>query len=237
MMPLEWVLARNLCLALRARSLDGTLSWLRSDTKSQVTLDAYNVPTSIIVAAQHDDKVPLDDIIKQVYQHVIVPVLGRDIDPARVKINGTGKFVVGGPEADCGVVGRKIVVDAYGPRVAVGGGAYSGKDPTKVDRSAAYMARHIAKSIVTYKVGDAHECTVKIAYAIGQSHPEMVTAETDSGRDVSEWVRAHFPDLSVGHIIDRLGLFLPQGWSYREAATFGHYGRAQFPWEVVRQDI
>jgi S-adenosylmethionine synthetase len=237
MLPKEYVLPRNLCLALRDRRCDGTIPWLRPDTKSQVTLDSRGEVTSVIIAAQHNDGVPLDEVRDRILREVIFPTLGDEIDPALVKINGTGIFVIGGPEGDCGVVGRKIVVDAYGPRCPVGGGAYSGKDPTKVDRSAAYMARHIAKAVVAHKVADAHECVVTIAFGIGQRQPEMVTAVTDSGRDVSEWVAMRFPDLSPGHIIERLGLLRPRGWSYRETAAFGHYGRPEFPWESVSDAI
>ncbi len=237
MMPREWLLARDLCIALRDRRLDGSLPWLRSDSKTQVTLDADDRPSSIIIATQHAPGVALEQVRQQVFDHVVVPLLGSDLDPARVKINGAGEFITGGPFGDCGVVGRKLCVDAYGPQVPVGGGAYSGKDPTKVDRSAAYMARAIAKSVVTYQVGNARECTVKVAYAIGQTQPEMVTAETDSGLDVTEWVQTHFPDLSPGHIIDRFGLLRPVGWSYFETASYGHYGRGHFPWEQVETTL
>jgi S-adenosylmethionine synthetase len=125
------------------------------------------------------------------------------------------------------------VVDAYGPRVAVGGGAYSGKDPTKVDRSAAYMARHIAKTAVSERVEGARECWVTIAYGIGQLQPEVVTGVTDAGVDLSSWLKARFPDLAPPAIIEYLGLHHPTGWSYHDTASFGHYGRPEFPWERV----
>jgi S-adenosylmethionine synthetase len=162
--------------------------------------------------------------------HVVRPVVG-DVARERVLINGTGKFTVGGPIGDAGVVGRKIVVDAYGPRIPVGGGAYSGKDPTKVDRSAAYMCRHIAKTVVA--LGRSRECTVTLAYGIGGLEPEMVTAVTETGEDIWDQISYMFPDLSPGGIIDRLRLLHPNGWSYYQAASYGHYGRNVFPWENV----
>jgi len=254
MMPREWVLARDMCMRLRELRVNGELPWLKADCKSQVTLDQNGIPTSVIIAAHHSDGLSLEDMGREIIAQVVWPVLGYEFDPERMKVNesgmfllggpdgdvrvvvnGTGKFLIGGPTGDAGVVGRKIVVDAYGPRVPVGGGAYSGKDPSKVDRSAAYMARHIAKTVVALKVGGAHECTVTIAYAIGQIQPEMVTAVTETGQDVSGWVQEHFPDLSPLGIIERLELRNPSGWSYYETASFGHYGRAQFPWEAIAE--
>ena len=243
MMPQEWVYARDICLKLKSLREDGTLPWLKSDCKSQVTMND-GVVTSVIIAAQHTEDISQDGIEEEILSRVIKPIL-TDV-PARIKINGTGKFVIGGPTGDAGVVGRKIVVDAYGPRVPVGGGAYSGKDPTKVDRSAAYMARHIAKTIVAEKVEGAKECLVRIAYGIGQLQPEMVTAVTDSGKDLSGWVRERFADLSPGSIIERFALRKPtkrpydkeaKGWSYVDTAAYGHYGHRNgeviFPWEKV----
>src|SRR5205807_5430131 len=166
--------------------------WLKADGKSQVTLKDGSV-TSIVIAAHHDPEIEIEEVREALKRHVVEPLFGR---VKNLVINGTGAFTVGGPFADAGVVGRKIVVDAYGPRVPVGGGAYSGKDPSKVDRSAAYMARHIAKSIVANRIADARKCLVSLAFGIGQRQPEMVTAITEEGRDLSSWVKAHFPDLS-----------------------------------------
>ena len=232
MMPREWVLARDLCWRIRELRRSGAIPWLRSDTKSQVTLDGDGRVDRVVLAAHHAPDVALPELRKVLHEQVVVPVVG-EIDPGRVTINGTGAFTIGGPEGDAGVVGRKIVVDAYGPRVPVGGGAYSGKDPTKVDRSAAYMCRHIAKTIVANGIANAKECTVSLAYAIGQLQPEMVKAVTQSGEDVSSWVQDHFKDLSPRFIIESLGLRRPTGWSYFETASFGHYGRSQFPWERI----
>lgn len=237
LMPKEYVLARRLCERLRDLRRDGVLTWLRPDTKSQVTINEDGQPTDYIVATQHqcpdEAGVSHDDMRQQVFEQVVKPVLGDDIEFRPHKINGTGLFVIGGPTGDAGVVGRKIVVDQFGPRVPCGGGAFSGKDPSKVDRSAAYMARHIAKAVVANKVNGAKECTVHIAYGIGQVQPEMVTAITDTGENVSGWVNDQFPDLSHGFISNHLNLLHPDGWSFFESASYGHYGRDQFPWEAV----
>jgi S-adenosylmethionine synthetase len=235
MMPREWVLARNLCKKLKQQRVSGEIPWLRCDCKSQVTLGADGAVQSVIIAAQHAEKVdgvPLDlkEITKTLLERVVWPELG-DVSPEKVLINGTGKFTIGGPIGDAGVVGRKIVVDAYGPRVPVGGGAYSGKDPSKVDRSAAYMCRYIAKTVVATQI--ARECTVTLAYGIGGLEPEMVTAVTDTGENVWDKVRDRFPDLSPRGIIRRLSLLRPDGWSYYQTASYGHYGRPEFPWEQV----
>ncbi len=236
MMPKEWLLSKNLCETLRNLRREKVLPWLRPDTKAQVTISASGEPTDYIVATQHDDPadcgVSHDEMRQLVYEHVVKPVLG-DIEFRPNKINGTGLFVIGGPTGDAGVVGRKIVVDQFGPRVPVGGGAFSGKDPSKVDRSAAYMARHIAKTVVANQIRGAKECTVHIAYGIGQIQPEMVTAQTQTGEDVSGWVKEKFPDLSPGFITEHLQLTSPNGWSFFESASYGHYGRSQFSWESI----
>lgn len=260
MMPKEWVLARDICMKLAALRKDGSLKWLKSDCKSQVTLNPEGAVTSVIVAAQHakdseevNRNIRDEKIISLAVMSTIFPgmsVNSFQIDrleegdqrhyvikgPScnmRVVVNGTGAFEIGGPTGDAGVVGRKIVVDAYGPRIPVGGGAYSGKDPTKVDRSAAYMARFIAKTAV--KEGLAKECLVRIAYGIGLKEPEMVTAVTETGKDLDSWLGERFPknDLWPVNIIDQLGLRNPNGWSYLDTAAYGHYGRKLFPWEQV----
>jgi S-adenosylmethionine synthetase len=234
-MPREWVLARNLCMKLQDLRVHGTLPWLRSDCKSQVTLSADGKVTRVIIAAQHADDVTTAVVKAGLLEHVVWPVLGEKIADDAVTVNGTGRFVIGGPTGDAGVVGRKIVVDAYGPRVPVGGGAYSGKDPTKVDRSAAYMCRHVAKTVVHHGIKGASECTVTLAYGIGKHKPEMFTAVIDTGEDVAEelFKQGLFKkeDLSPRAIIERLGLRRPNGWSYYDTAAYGHYGRNVFPWE------
>lgn len=237
-MPQEWVYARNICLRLADLRRTQKLAWMRSDCKSQVTLNGEGEVVSAIVAVQHaelPEGATEKDFRKQIEADIVAHVIKETLPnvPKRLVINGIGRFVVGGPTGDAGVVGRKIVVDAYGPRVPVGGGAYSGKDPTKVDRSAAYMARLIAKTIVSEKIANAKECTVMLAYGVGQLQPEMVTAISDKGQDLSAWVRNRFEDLSPQHIIERLGLCQPHEWSYVDTAAYGHYGRNIFPWERV----
>ena len=232
MLPKEYVLARSLCERLKALRQTHELPWLRPDGKSQVTLLGSKVK-SVILAAHHDCNVSTEEVRAVLRQKVIDPVLGDQLEEdSRVVINGTGKFTIGGPKGDAGVVGRKIVVDAYGPRIPVGGGAYSGKDPSKVDRSAAYIARHIAKSVVANQM--AHECMVVIAFGIGQRQPEMVRVVTRPvSREAELWVADHFRDLSPAGIVEYLGLHKPKNWSYRDTAAFGHYGRNTFPWEAV----
>jgi S-adenosylmethionine synthetase len=239
LMPREWVLARDICLKLRQLRIKGILKWLKSDCKSQVTLNEAGEVVNVVVAAQHVGKghehyVTTRQLREEIRDKVLAVVLpGVKIDLC--KINGTGAFDIGGPTGDAGVVGRKIVVDAYGPRIPVGGGAYSGKDPTKVDRSAAYMARLIAKTAVTE--GEAKECLVRIAYGIGRKKPEMVTAVTETGKSLASWLDERFPkeDLWPVKIIERLGLRNPKGWSYFDTAAYGHYGRTKkaCPWEQV----
>ena len=231
MLPLEYVCARKICRRLRELRESKELAWLKADGKSQVTVK-NGVVTSVVIAVHHDSAVEVDEVRENLKRRVIEPLFGS---VQRIVINGTGAFIVGGPFADAGVVGRKIVADAYGPRVPVGGGAYSGKDPSKVDRTAAYMARHIAKTIVAHRIGNARQCLVTLAYAIGQKQPEMVTAITDKGRVLTHWVKTHFPDLSPEVMIDYLGLRHPKGWTYFETASLGHYGRNSFPWEKIAQ--
>jgi S-adenosylmethionine synthetase len=227
-MPEEYRLARALCLRLKDLRETKELPWLRPDGKSQVTIADGRVQ-SVIIAAHHDKSVEIGTV-REILRAKVIEVVG---EVERIVVNGTGKFEQGGTHGDAGVVGRKIVVDAYGPRVPVGGGAYSGKDPTKVDRSAAYMARHIAKTIVANSVGNAKECYVTLAYGIGQFQPEMITAVTETGRELSDWVNATFSDLSPKAIIEYFGLQKPVGWSYCSSAAFGHYGRETFPWEKI----
>lgn len=232
MLPEEYVLARELCMALRHLRKSEKAAWLRPDGKSQVTLENGRVK-SVVLAAHHAREMSTSDVRRALRERIIEPILAPYLDAgSRVVINGTGTFTIGGPRADAGVVGRKIVVDAYGPRVPVGGGAYSGKDPSKVDRSAAYMARHIAKAVV--QNGLAKECKVALAFGIGQKQPEMVSVRVEpqsSSREVAQWVAEQFRDLRPEAIVEYLALRSPNGWSYRSTAAFGHYGREGFPWE------
>lgn len=246
MMPAEYELARRLCRKLS--DLRGEHRWLQADAKTQVTLGPDGRPGRIIIAVQHDESVVVRgsdgksdsartcaEIKDRLMSLAVAPIFGDDFDPQLVTVNGSGSFLVGGTIGDAGVVGRKIVVDAYGPRVPVGGGAYSGKDPTKVDRSAAYMARHIAKTAAALGIRNAKSVTVQIAFGIGKTEPEMVSAITESGVDISDWVRSRFPDLSPRNIIDSLDLWRLRnsGWTYHQTASFGHYGHEGYPWEQI----
>ncbi len=242
-LPKEYAAARDLCLRIQALGRAGILPWVRADAKTQVTLNPGGGVDRIVIAVQHAADVAgatepreIQRIIKStLIEQAIRPLFGA-VPSERISINGTGSFLVGGTIGDAGVVGRKIVVDAYGPSVPVGGGAYSGKDPTKVDRSAAYMARHIAKTAAHLRIRGAREVTVHIAYCIGLQQPEMVTAITDAGVDISDWVRSRFPDLSPRSISETLGLWRSSAaapWRYQDTAAFGHYGRGIFPWEAI----
>lgn len=245
-LPREYEAARDLCMKIQALAKNGVAPWIRADAKTQVTLDCDGRIDRVVIAVHHapsvdgaTDPAAIQKRIKAVLlEHAIEPILGADVAPDRVTVNGTGSFVIGGTIGDAGVVGRKIVVDAYGPHVPVGGGAYSGKDPSKVDRSAAYMARHIAKTAAMLRIRDAKSVTVHLAYCIGLRQPEMILAVTDSGVDISDWVAARFPDLSPRHICDTLGLWRVEPtskWRYQDAAAFGHFGRDAFPWENLAQ--
>lgn len=240
-MPLTIDIAHKLSARLAELRKNGELPWLRPDGKTQVTIeyDEKKRPTrvsSVIVSAQHDENIDVTEIRKSIFENVIVSVIGSEkLDfRARLHINPTGRFVLGGPAADTGLTGRKIMVDTYGGAARHGGGAFSGKDPTKVDRSAAYMARHVAKNIVAS--GLASRCEVSLAYAIGLSEPEAVSVETfGSGRiddeSLSKIVKGLFP-FSVDGIIEYLGL---RSIKYRPTAAYGHFGRTggSFPWEEI----
>jgi len=241
LMPKEYVLARDICQKITELRVSNELPWLRPDGKAQVTLTADGKVSKVVVGAQHalavdgrhDPRMIQEHIREQLKKLVIYPICQTEIPDSHIVVNGSGSFAIGGTLGDAGVVGRKIVVDAYGPRIPVGGGAYSGKDPTKVDRSAAYMARYIASTGLREGIADARELTISLAYAIGQYQPEMVTAITDSGRDVSDWVHQRFPDLSPKSIAERFDLWRNSpaiDWCYQDAAAFGHYGRSEFPW-------
>jgi S-adenosylmethionine synthetase len=238
LMPLPIMLAHKLCRGLSQCRREGILDYLRPDGKSQVTVeydgDKPVRVDAVVVSAQHSPAVSNDtlreDIIEQVVQKV-VPA-GMIDKSTKFYINPTGRFVIGGPQGDAGVTGRKIIVDTYGGAAPHGGGAFSGKDPTKVDRSACYMARYIAKNIVA--AGLASRTTVQLAYAIGVADPVSVLVETHgtgcvpNGR-ISELVRAHFK-LTPRGIIEMLDLRRP---IYRKTAAFGHFGRhePEFTWE------
>ena len=236
MMPLPIALSHRILNRLTEARQKKEVDWLRPDSKSQVTIEYEgNRPVridTIVVSTQHAPHVSNEEIRKFVIEKVIKPLLPKDLDTANITyhINPTGRFVVGGPHGDCGLTGRKIIVDTYGGWGRHGGGAFSGKDPTKVDRSAAYMARHVAKNIVA--AGLAKRCEVQLAYAIGVSEPVSVKVDTEGTGSVEderlcEIVREFFP-LTPRGIIDYLDLRRP---IYRRTAAGGHFGRDEFSWE------
>ena len=238
LMPLTISLAHRLCKRLAAVRKDGTLHYLRPDGKSQVTVEyCKGMPRridTVLIAAQHDPKSNHDAIKKDVMEHVIMPILPAELLDKDTKyyVNATGRFVTGGPMGDAGLTGRKLLVDTYGGIARHGGGAFSGKDPTKVDRSGAYAARYVAKNVVA--AGLADRCEIQVSYAIGIAHPLSVAIETFGSGKVSDEVitgliSKHF-DLRPGAIIHDMDLRRP---IYRQTSTYGHFGRPDLdlPWE------
>ena len=237
-MPLPISLAHRLSRQLTKVRKDGTLTYLRPDGKTQVTVEyddgkPVHVDT-IVISAQHSPEVTREQIEKDLIEFVIKPVLADGLFDENTKlfINPTGRFVIGGPQGDAGLTGRKIIVDTYGGMARHGGGAFSGKDPTKVDRSAAYAARYVAKNIVA--AGLADKCELQLAYAIGVAHPVSIRVETfGTGKcdhdKVVELIRKHF-DLRPAGIIKMLDLQRP---IYKQTAAYGHFGRndLDLPWE------
>ena len=216
----------------------GTLPWLRPDAKSQVTIEYIdNVPTSVnavVLSTQHDESVNYEDLKEGVMEEIIKPILPAHMvnEKTQFFINPTGRFVIGGPVGDCGVTGRKIVVDTYGGKGSHGGGAFSGKDPSKVDRSSSYYGRYVAKNLIA--AGLADEIEVQIAYAIGISQPVSINVNSFgtgkiSNDDIRELIVEHF-DLRPRAIVQQLDLLRP---IYRETAAYGHFGREldNFTWE------
>ncbi len=225
-MPRAVALVHKLVQGLEnLRKNDPECSWLGPDGKSQITMENGTIRT-VLISCQHAPTIEQPQIKEILMRKLIGPVMG-DLTGIEVLVNPTGKFVVGGFAADTGLTGRKIIVDTYGGLVSHGGGAFSGKDPTKVDRSAAYMARFAAKNVVAN--GLAKECTVAVAYAIGRAEPLMVCAEGEAGQDLSAVVKEQF-DFRPAAIIERLNLRRP---IYAATAAYGHFGRAGFPWEEI----
>ncbi|SVB66735.1 uncharacterized protein METZ01_LOCUS219589 [marine metagenome] len=238
LMPLPIQLAHQLCRGLSRVRREGILDYLRPDGKSQVTVE-YDGDTpvrvdTVVVSSQHASTVDQDKMLEDVQEHVIKPTIPESMldQKTSIHVNPTGRFVVGGPHGDAGVTGRKIIVDTYGGAAPHGGGAFSGKDPTKVDRSASYMARYIAKNCVA--AGLADRAQVQLAYAIGLADPVSVLVDTfGTGRvddnKISDLIRAHFA-LTPKGIIETLNLRRP---IYKQTAAFGHFGRTEqdFTWE------
>jgi S-adenosylmethionine synthetase len=239
-MPMPIMLAHKLVRRLSEVRRAGILDFLRPDGKSQVSVEyvdgAPKRIDAVVVSTQHSDAISIETLRAEVKKHIIDPVVPADMvdSGTHYHINPTGRFVIGGPHGDTGLTGRKIIVDTYGGMGRHGGGAFSGKDPTKVDRSACYMARYIAKNVVA--AGLASRCEVQLAYAIGVAEPVSVMANTFGTGiipedKITELIRANFP-LTPRGIIDHLKLRRP---IYRNTAAFGHFGRTEesFTWEAT----
>jgi S-adenosylmethionine synthetase len=242
LMPLPIALAHKLTNRLAKARKSGALPWLRPDGKSQVTIEYEGtLPVrahTVVISTQHDPEVSNEQIRDEVIEQVIkVEVPAELLDERTIyHINPTGRFVIGGPQGDCGLTGRKIIVDTYGGYGRHGGGAFSGKDPTKVDRSACYMARHVAKNLV--EAGIAERVEVQLAYAIGVVEPVSIRVDSFGtgvigDRQIERLVREHFP-LSPRGIIEELDLRRP---IYQQTAAYGHFGRSgkDFPWESTHR--
>jgi S-adenosylmethionine synthetase len=240
LMPLPVMLAHKLVRRLSEVRRSGILKFLRPDGKSQVSVEYIDGKPAridaVVVSTQHDDDVSTETLREEVKKHIIDPILPKHMIDANTKfhINPTGRFVIGGPHGDTGLTGRKIIVDTYGGMGRHGGGAFSGKDPTKVDRSACYMARYVAKNIVASGLAD--RCEVQLAYAIGVAEPVSVMVDTFGTGKIEEdrlveLVRANF-SLTPKGMIDSLKLRRP---IYRLTAAFGHFGRTEdtFTWEAT----
>ena len=238
-MPLPIALAHHLAQKIDSAREQKLIPYLRPDGKSQATVEykdnkPYRV-SAVVVAVPHDESVSLEDVKKDIYKKIVTPVLeeyGFKISPKDLIVNGTGVWHHGGPAMDSGLTGRKIVVDTYGGYARVGGGAFSGKDPTKVDRTGAYAARYIAKNIVAQKLADKAE--VRLAYFIGAQKPLMQEVETFCSAKVSQKAINDFSakilDTSVEGILEGLDLRRP---IYLDTAAYGHFGRNGFPWEKI----
>ena len=240
LMPLPIWLSHRVMERQSQLRKDGRLPWLRPDAKSQVTIKYENgIPSAIdtvVVSTQHAPEMELKDIREAVIEEIIKPTLPKELIKGDIKflVNPTGRFVIGGPQGDCGLTGRKIIVDTYGGAAPHGGGAFSGKDPSKVDRSAAYAGRYVAKNIVA--AGLASRCLVQISYAIGVAQPTSIMVETYGTGKVSNealtaLVREHF-DLRPKGIVKMLDLLRP---IYTQTAAYGHFGRdePEFSWEAI----
>lgn len=240
LMPLPIYLSHRLVERQAMLRKDGRLPWARPDAKSQVTIryvdgKPFAIDT-VVLSTQHSPDISLEDLREATIEEIIKPVLPKELIKGNIKflVNPTGRFVVGGPQGDCGLTGRKIIVDTYGGAAPHGGGAFSGKDPSKVDRSAAYAGRYVAKNIVA--AGLASRCLVQISYAIGVAEPTSIMIETYgtgkvSNETLTQLVKKHF-DLRPKGIVNMLDLLRP---IYQKTAAYGHFGRdePEFTWEAV----
>ena len=240
LMPLPIYLSHRLVERQAMLRKDGRLPWARPDAKSQVTIRYVDgkphAIDTVVLSTQHSPDISLEDLREATIEQIIKPVLPKELIKGDIKylVNPTGRFVVGGPQGDCGLTGRKIIVDTYGGAAPHGGGAFSGKDPSKVDRSAAYATRYVAKNIVA--AGLASRCLVQVSYAIGVAEPTSIMVETYgtgkvSNETLTELVRKHF-DLRPKGIVNMLDLLRP---IYQKTAAYGHFGRdePEFTWEAT----
>ena len=240
LMPLPIWLSHRLVERQAMLRKDGRLSWLRPDAKSQVTINYQNnqpkAIDTIVLSTQHNPDVDMEDLKEAVIEEIIKPIIPDYLSQTKINylINPTGRFVTGGPEGDCGLTGRKIIVDTYGGAAPHGGGAFSGKDPSKVDRSAAYAGRYVAKNIVAAKLAD--KCLVQLSYAIGVAKPTSIMVDTmGTGKlpdeEISKLISREF-DLRPRGIIEMLDLLRP---IYKKTAAYGHFGRdePEFSWESL----
>lgn len=240
LMPLPIALSHRIARRLSEVRKNGTLDYLRPDGKTQVTIEYQDEKPvrvdAIVVSTQHAEEITLEQIQADIKEHVIMPVVPAELldDETKYFINPTGRFVIGGPQGDAGLTGRKIIVDTYGGYARHGGGAFSGKDPTKVDRSAAYAARYVAKNLVA--AGLADKCEIQLAYAIGVATPVSINVDTYGTGKISEekmveLISNNF-DLRPAGIISMLDLRKP---IYKQTAAYGHFGRTDvdLPWERV----
>ncbi len=224
-LPSTVVKVHELAKGLENLRKQGAIAWLRPDGKTQITVENGKIKT-ILVSCQHEDSVSHEEIKQTLIEKLIKPIVG-DISGVEILVNPTGRFVQGGFEADAGLTGRKIMVDTYGGLITHGGGCFSGKDPSKVDRSAAYMARFVAKNLVANKL--ARQCLVSVAYAIGKAEPLMVEALNENGESLAEVAKKKF-DFRPQAIIERLNLRQP---IYQQTAAYGHFGKNGLPWEEI----
>jgi len=242
LMPTTIVLSHKLVKKQSQVRKSNELEWLRPDAKSQVTVRFNNGKPefidTVVLSTQHDEKISMDEIEKKVIEHIIKPTLPTNLitNDTKFLINPTGSFIIGGPVGDCGLTGRKIIVDTYGGMARHGGGAFSGKDPSKVDRSAAYAARYVAKNIVAAELAD--RCEIQVSYAIGVAKPTSVRIKTFDTEKISkekivDLVDEHF-DLTPFGIMNMLDLLQP---IYQKTAAYGHFGREDenFPWEETNK--